>query len=176
MRYVAFLRGMNLGGRRIKNPDLCAAFEAIGFTQVQAFLASGNVVFDAKADAGAVKQTLEAGLAEHLGYAVPSMIFTADAVRAIAAHQPFPDRPAVPRGKQQVMFMDAEPVGDAAGKVMALSTADDWLEIGARVIYWWPKGGLSQSDFDSKALEKITGTVTVRTKNTVERLAKKFLQ
>ena len=45
--YVAFLRGMNLGRRRIKNPELCAAFEDIGFTNVSAFLASGNVIFDA---------------------------------------------------------------------------------------------------------------------------------
>ena len=41
-RYVAFLRGMNLGRRRIKNPELCAAFEDIGFTNVAAYLASGN--------------------------------------------------------------------------------------------------------------------------------------
>lgn len=175
MRYVAFLRGMNLGKRRIKNPELCACFETVGFTAVHAFLASGNVVFESELPADAVKARLEAGLAEQLGYPVPSMIFTGAAVTAIAAHQPFGDRPPVPRGKQQVMFMQATPTGDAVRQVMALSTADDWLEIGERVIYWWPAGGLSQSEFDSKALERITGTVTVRTKNTVERLTRKFL-
>lgn len=36
-RYAAFLRGMNLGGRRITNSDLCACFEAMGFTGTKYF-------------------------------------------------------------------------------------------------------------------------------------------
>ena len=62
-RYVAFLRGMNLGRRRVKNPELCAAFEDIGFTNVSAFLASGNVIFDAEdPDPSAVSRSIEDGL------------------------------------------------------------------------------------------------------------------
>ena len=45
--YVAFLRGMNLGGRRIKNEELRAEFEALGFEEVATFRASGNVIFGA---------------------------------------------------------------------------------------------------------------------------------
>ena len=44
-RYVAFLRGMNLGNRRIKNEALRRHFEAMGFEEVATFRASGNVVF-----------------------------------------------------------------------------------------------------------------------------------
>ncbi len=46
-RYVAFLRGMNLGNRRIKNEELRAEFEAMGFEEVATFRASGNVIFAA---------------------------------------------------------------------------------------------------------------------------------
>ena len=45
-RYVAFLRGMNLGRRRITNDALRAEFEALGFGGVATFLASGNVIFE----------------------------------------------------------------------------------------------------------------------------------
>ena len=44
MRFVAFLRGMNLGGRRIKNPELCAAVERIGFD------GAPNPAYNASAD------------------------------------------------------------------------------------------------------------------------------
>ena len=44
-RYVAFLRGMNLGSRRIKNDELRAEFEQLGFEDVATFRASGNVIF-----------------------------------------------------------------------------------------------------------------------------------
>ena len=74
-RYVAFLRGMNLGRRRIKNPELCAVFEDIGFTNVAAYLASGNVIFDAEdAEADAVAVAIECGLRDSLGYEVPTFL------------------------------------------------------------------------------------------------------
>ncbi len=44
-RYLALLRGMNLGGRRIKNDELRAEFETLGFEDVGCFRASGNVIF-----------------------------------------------------------------------------------------------------------------------------------
>jgi hypothetical protein len=44
-RHVAFLRGINVGGRRVTMAQLCAAFEALGFAEVGTFLASGNVTF-----------------------------------------------------------------------------------------------------------------------------------
>jgi uncharacterized protein (DUF1697 family) len=43
--YVAFLRGMNLGKRRIENDELRAQFEAMGLAEVATFRASGNVIF-----------------------------------------------------------------------------------------------------------------------------------
>lgn len=173
MQYVAFLRGMNLGGRRIKNPELCACFEALGCTAVSAFLASGNVIFKAEGDAAAVTARLEAGLAAQLGYPVPTLVRTAAEVIAVADHAPFADRPSAPRGKVQVMFVrDAR---DEAA-IRALETADDWLEVGDRLVYWWPAGQMSASEFEIKAVERITGTATVRTRNTVERLAAKHLR
>ena len=41
-RYAAFLRGINVGGHRVKNTELRALFEAMGFADVHTFRASGN--------------------------------------------------------------------------------------------------------------------------------------
>ena len=49
-RYVAFLRGMNIGGRRIKNEELRREFEELGLSDVSCFRASGNVIFAADED------------------------------------------------------------------------------------------------------------------------------
>lgn len=66
---MAFLRGMNLGKRRIKNDELRAEFEALGFEDVATFRASGNVIFGApKQSEGALTKTIEAGLGDALGY------------------------------------------------------------------------------------------------------------
>src|SRR5918911_5295895 len=110
MRYVAFLRAINIGGRRVKNDELRAAVEAIGFDHVKLFRASGNVVFDGGGDAHAqVTERLERGLEEALGYEVVAFVRDADEVRAIAAAEPFaPDVVAASGGKLQIDFL-AEP-------------------------------------------------------------------
>ena len=60
---AAFLRGMNLGNRRITNADLRAEFERLGFDSVATFQAAGNVVFEAgDANEEELVATIEAGL------------------------------------------------------------------------------------------------------------------
>ena len=90
-RYVAFLRGMNLGRRRIKNEELRAEFEALGFEDVATFRASGNVIFGAgRTIKKALARTIEHGLGEALGYEVPVFLRSCAEVAAIAAQEPFP--------------------------------------------------------------------------------------
>ena len=86
-RYVAFLRGMNLGKRRIENPELRAEFERLGLEDVATFRASGNVVFSPPGREARAKLTarIEAGLAAGLGYEVPVYLRSAAEVAAIAA-------------------------------------------------------------------------------------------
>ena len=65
-RYAAFLRGVS--PMNAKMPQLKAAFEASGFTNVKTLLSSGNVVFDSKSTSdGAVERKAEAAMQEHLG-------------------------------------------------------------------------------------------------------------
>ena len=175
-RYVAFLRGMNLGRRRIKNPELCAAFEDIGFVNVSAFLASGNVIFDAdESDSSAVARSIKDGLRDSLGYEVPTFLRSAEEVRSIAEYAPFADVTEERAGKLQVVMLN-DSVGESArGSVLELSNDADMLELVGREIYWWPKGNFLDSQLDLKAIEEIVESFTVRTKNTVERLAAKFL-
>ena len=167
---------MNLGRRRIKNPELCAAFEEIGFSNVSAFLASGNVIFDAEdSDADSVALAIEGGLLDSLGYEVPTFLRTSDRVKAIAGYAPFARVTEERAGKMQVA-MTLEQVGQSArDSVLELSNDTDMLELVGRELYWWPKGKLLDSELDLKTIEMIVGPFTIRTKNTMERLAKRFL-
>ena len=175
-RYVAFLRGMNLGRRRIKNPELCAAFEDIGFTNVSAFLASGNVIFDSdESDLVAVSRSIEDGLRVSLGYEVPTFLRSADEVRSIASHKPFAGVTAERTGKLQVAIIGPEADQSARDSVLKLSNDADLLEIADRELYWWPIGNFLDTQLDLNALESILGPFTIRTKNTIERLAVRFL-
>jgi uncharacterized protein (DUF1697 family) len=63
-RYVALLRGINVGGRnRIRMADLVAGFEAAGFEEVRTYIQSGNVLFGTgSGDRAALIERVEAGL------------------------------------------------------------------------------------------------------------------
>jgi uncharacterized protein (DUF1697 family) len=175
--YVAFLRGMNLGGRRIKNTELRAEFEELGFAEVACFRASGNVVF-AAGDGGEAKLTerIEAGLGDALGYAVPVFLRGAEELREIAARKPFASPAlAASKGKVQVAFLGDSPAAGSRREALALSSRDDRLAIEGRELYWLPSGGISETDLDLKALEAALGAWTMRTKGTVEQIVAKHL-
>lgn len=87
-RYAAFLRGVNLGKRTVKSADLKSAFEAMGFTEVKTLLASGNVLFDARASKG-LKEKIEAGLKSRFGFEVGTVLRSVDELKAMVRSDPF---------------------------------------------------------------------------------------
>jgi uncharacterized protein (DUF1697 family) len=89
-QYIAFLRGMNLGNRRLKMDRLRAVFEELKFADVETFIASGNVIFASRqADERKLTQQIQAHLHKSLGYEVDTFLRTRAEVAAIAAFQPF---------------------------------------------------------------------------------------
>jgi uncharacterized protein (DUF1697 family) len=176
-RYTAFLRGINLGRRRISSDQLCSCFTEMGFTDVGTFRASGNVVFSAEGGgrAGDLAARIEKALAKSLGYEVPTFLRTAAEVKAIAARDPFPAKVVqASRGKLQVGLLSAKPKAPARKQVLALSNDEDRLAIGERELYWLPSGGLSESALDLNAIATLLGPTTVRTKGTIDQIAAKF--
>ena len=177
MQYVAFLGGLNVGGHRVKMDALRVRFETLGFASVHTFLASGNVVFVADGDdAGAIEQHIENDLAEALGYQVPTFVRSAEEVRAIAAYAPFAsDVIAASAGKLQVSFLRATPDAEVHEQVLGLATDADRLNIAQRELFWLPSGRMSDSVLDLVAIFKLLGPTTMRTMNTVARIAAKYL-
>lgn len=176
-RYAAFLRAINLGrNRRISGADLRSLFEELGFDDVASFRTSGNVVFAAGGEPpAALTASIERGLAGSLGYEVAVFLRTASEVQSIAGHQPFAAPVlAASGGKLQVALLSKPPAPRVQEEVLALSTGEDRLAFGKRELYWLPSGGTQESDLDFKAIEKLVGPTTMRTKNTLEQLAAKY--
>jgi uncharacterized protein (DUF1697 family) len=176
-RYVAFLRGMNLGKRRIKNPELVAHFEAIGLEDVATFRASGNVVFvdPAGESESKLQKRVEKELGRRLGYDVAVFLRSAKEVAAIAAREPFPARAiAASKGKPQVVLLGRKPSAKAKSALRDLTPAGDLMAIEGRELHWLPSVGLSETELDTKALDAALGKGTTRTAGTIEQIAAKY--
>jgi uncharacterized protein (DUF1697 family) len=172
--HAAFLKGMNLGNRRLTNEELRGHFEAIGLTDVATFRASGNVVFGCpqRRDEAALAELIEDELARLLGYPVATFVRTGQELREVASAEPFDeDTRARLHGKLQVMFLGAKAPARARRDVLALAEGNDALLFGSRELFWLPAGGVSDSTLDMKAIEHALGPATVRTMGTVEQIA-----
>jgi uncharacterized protein (DUF1697 family) len=175
--HAAFLRGVNLGGKRkTGSAELRACLEGIGLDDVQTFRTSGNVVLDASREAEAkLAGRLEAALHDSFGFQIKVFLRTAKQVRAIAAHQPFPAA-AVKRseGKLQVALLAKAPSAAVRDEVLGMATDEDRLAFEGRELYWLPNGRMRDSGLNLTAVEKLTDEWTMRTKATIELLVAKF--
>lgn len=176
-RYVAFLRAINTGKRRVKNDALCSHATDLGFSSVAGFLASGNLIFDADSDDRAtVADHLSSGLEAALGFDVPVFLRTATEVRAIAEVDVFsPAELARTLGKVQVTFLAAPPLEQVASQALALGNERDQLRLRGSELFWLPEAGISTSELHIRGLERLLGAFTIRTLNSVVRLSRKFL-
>jgi uncharacterized protein (DUF1697 family) len=175
--HAAFLRGVNLAGRRRASAEaLRACFDELGFADVATFRTSGNVVFSAGRDTRAgLAERIERGLEQALGYDVAVFLRTEAEIRGIAAHEPFPaEQVEASQGKLQVTMLHTKPRAALRKKVLALATEEDPLAFEGRELYWLPSGMMRDTTLDLKALGKLLGQTTQRTKGTMELLAGKY--
>ena len=175
-RYVAFLRAINVGGRTVRMDALRQLFEAWGGTNVETFIASGNVVLDSsRRNAETAERAIEDHLRHALGYPVVTFLRTIPDLAAIAAHAPFPQEEFDRGGRLYVAFMKTAPGPSVRRAVAALRTDLDDFTIEGRELYWLRRSQLMQSIATGPSLEKVVGSpMTVRNVNTVRRLATKY--
>lgn len=172
---VAFLRAINVGGRRVTNEELRAAVAGLGFQEVGTYRASGNVLFaDAGASRAAVRARLEAGLQAALGYEVPTILRSGTEVAALVAGVPFTaDQRAASEGKVQVTLLAAPPDASARAEVLSHATAEDPLGFGPSALYWLPSAGVLDSALDHEAIGRVLGLGTVRTVGTLQGVSRR---
>jgi uncharacterized protein (DUF1697 family) len=175
-RYAAFLRGINVSGRRVKGPDLRAPFETVGCADVATFRASGNVILTAPREPAArLTARIEEALAAALGYGVAVFLRSADQVREIAGRKPFPRSDVqASAGKLQVSLLAKLPTPKVRKTVLAMATDQDRLAFGVRELYWLPSGPMLEATIDLDTLEKLIGPTTRRTMGTMEQIAAKY--
>ena len=177
-RYVAFLRGINVGGHRIRMAALREIFEEMGFSGVSTFIASGNVIFSAGGEsADVLTDRIEGRLAERLGYDVATFLRTPAEIEAIASHEP---GNAVEQGGQErstyVILLRDRASDDLRATLSAMSSANDEFRFSGREIYWHTRGRLTESPLFGGALERATRGIenTMRNITTLRRLRGKM--
>jgi len=175
-RYVAFLRAVNVGGRTIKMERLREVFTSAGFTGVETFIASGNVIFDSRSTSiPSLERKIEAALEDALGYEVQTFVRRGEDLKAIAEHQPFPvDAAGAPVGTIYVCFLRSAPDAAYRKQLLTFRTDVDDFDVKGPQAYWLVRGNLLDSKADGPAFGRALGLTTMRNRNTIVRLTTKL--
>ena len=176
-KYVAFLRAINVGGHTVKMDELRRLFEALGFSNVETFIASGNVIFDAKSkNTKALERKIETHLKQSLGYEVVTFVRTLSEVADIAAYKPFDDSELEADGNAlYIAFTTDEPSTESKRKLLTFMTGVDDFQVYGREVYWLSRKKIGESKFSGAQLERTLGMpATIRNANTVKRLVAKY--
>ena len=175
-KHIAFLRAINVSGHTVKMDRLRKIFEEMGLTNIETFIASGNIIFETRSKSmDALAKKIEKGLKNSLGFEVATFIRSDSELAAIANYQPFPKPQLDSAAALNVAFL-SEPL-DAESKklLMSLKTDIDDFHAHGREVYWLCIRKQSESKFSNAVFEKTLGIKsTFRGINTIRKMVKKY--
>ena len=188
-RYAALLRGINVGGHRVKMDRLRAIVGELGYSDVETLIASGNVLFSTEtADTAALERQIEQHLEAELGYEVATFIRTADQLADVIAcaegrtatgadagswRRSAPDDG---EGSCYVIFCQEPPDTEVVARFRDACSDTDDFQVEGREVYWRLPGKLSDSPLFGRESDRLMKglRITMRNLNTVRRLAAKL--
>jgi uncharacterized protein (DUF1697 family) len=170
-RYVAFLRGVNVGGVNLKMAEVAKAFEDAGFTNVRTVLASGNVLLDSDENVDVVRKKAEKTLRDTFGYDAWVLAYDIKTVAAISKAYPF-DR-EVEGHHSYVTFVTDPAVLDELAARAKQAGPDEKIKPGKGVIYWQvPRGTLDTTIGKTMGMKRYKSSTTTRNLRTLEKVLK----
>ena len=146
--FLALFSGINVGGNRIvKMADLRAFFEALGFTGVESYVQSGNVVFrSAKGEADTLANDIEKAFEARWGFHSRIMVRDADWLRGMVGANPYPDLVDEPK-KLHLFVLEREPTDEEANRLSDKCKGPEEFTVRGDAFYLKAPNGLGKSEF-----------------------------
>jgi uncharacterized protein (DUF1697 family) len=169
-KYIAFLRGINVGNIRIKMTDLQLAFEKMGFMDVKTYLQTGNVIFQSDKTLAEIKPILEKGLSETFNYEAFVLVYLHNSLETIIVQYPFA---RLETHHAYVIFIENKAIFEDLNTLShSVSEEMNSIKAGHEVLYWQVKKGESTDTPFSKILAKAKykSSTTVRNIQTLEKM------
>jgi uncharacterized protein (DUF1697 family) len=173
MRYISFLRGINVSGqKKIKMIDLKNIFESLNYKNVKTYVQSGNVVFDyASTDTIKLAGQIEDKISQIYGFEVKTIIHTADELENIISNNPFIKEPDIEPDKLHITFLLDIPEPSAILSLNIKKEENEKFIIISREVYLYCPNGYGNTKLNNAIFERKLKTVaTTRNWKTINNL------
>lgn len=167
-RYIALLRGINVGGqKKILMADLRALLESQGFNNVVSYIQSGNLLFSSSENTDHAHR-IQKAIIDKYGWEVPVLITTPDHIKKQLDACPFPS-PAK-ENSYFVLFNDT-PSKEQLESIEDISYPGEEFVVGDHCIYLYCEAGYGRAKLSNNFFEKkLRVTATTRNYKTLLKL------
>jgi len=175
MRYIAFLRAINVGGKnKIKMTELKDMFESMQLKNVKTYIQSGNVIFDYEImDTIKLANQIEMKIGETFGFLVKTIIRTEDELRNIVNNNLLLIEPDIELDKLHVVFMSDIPDPELVLLLDIKKEKNERFLIVSREIYVYCPNGYGKTKLNNSMFEKkLNITSTTRNWKTINNIAR----
>lgn len=175
MKYVALLRGINVGGNNlIKMADLKACFETMGFEDVSTYIQSGNVIFSSSIKSKAkLEKQIEKTLSDTFGYEALVVVVSADQMNSVVNDAPAGYGTNQEEFRYDVLFLKEPLKSEEAIQSLKFREGVDYAATGDGVLYFRRVLAKATQSYLSKLVSMpIYQQMTIRNWNTTYKINK----
>lgn len=171
-KFVALPRGINVSGRnKVPMPELREVAERLGLACVQTYIQSGNLLFEADAEAAALEEILEAAIADRFGLSIPVIVRSASEWPHYRASNPFPQAAEAEPNRLMLMLSKSPPVPGAEAAIRERAQGGEQVKLVGDALWVHFPGGSGTSKLSPALIDRLIGSpVTSRNWRTVLKL------
>lgn len=170
--YVAFLRGINLGGsNKIAMPALRELAVTLGYGDVRTSINSGNLLFTATGTDRELSEQIQRALLEEFGKSIDVAVRSEAQLRRLLGSNPYPDgNPS----QVTVAFLTGPAPATAQQKVTALATEAEPVTFAGDEVWVNYTEGIANSKLAAQFVKAVGVSATVRNVRTVGKVVALF--
>ena len=180
MKHIALLRGINVGGnRKILMADLRSLFEELGYTNVETYIQSGNVVYDIYKSENSPESArrIQDVVLEKFGYEVPVIVVTATDLQIAVDLNPYFQANPDDISKYHLTLFSDFPEKEKVDAIAEIDFTPDEFVITGKQVFIRCERKYHESKLTNNFFEKKLGVqATTRNWKTVMKLAEMTLR
>lgn len=170
--FIALLRGINVGGHnRVPMADLRSQCGELGWSDIQAYIQSGNILLNAETTADHIEDELERAINRRFGLSVPVIVRTAGDWSAYIPGNPFPEASKAEPNRVMLALSKATPKGDAEAGLQERAADGERIARVGDAFWIHFRRGAGKSKLSPGLVDRLVGSpVTTRNWRTVLKL------
>ena len=170
-RSIALLRAVNVGGRKLPMLELRAICAALGWTEVETYIQSGNILFAASGQAAELETSLETAVQQRFGYWSDVIVRSAEQWRALLAANPIVSEAEAEPNRVLAGLAKAGLQPGAAAALQAKAVAGERIEQAGEALWFHYPAGVGTSKLTPSLIDRCAGSpVTARNWRTMLKL------